>query len=202
MKTKKSRQGIMVFVIIVSLAVLGGLALYYRHMKKQQMQQAVQTPTTETEKLIAKDLEMGYPETPKETIKLFGRINQCIYNKELTEEEFPALVKQLRVLYCEELKKINTESKLEESVKQSVEEYRAVNRKIVNYTIDEERNYEYTTIDGVEAVCVKFSTFMRESDKYSTWNQYAILIKEKDKWKIREFGSMPSSDTESKSKED
>lgn len=202
MERRKGRQGIMVFVIIVSLVVLGSLALYYRHMKKQQMQQTVHTPTTETEKLIAKDLEMGYPETPKETMKLFGRINQCIYNKELSEEEFSALVKQLRVLYCEELKKINTETKLEESVKQSVDEYQMVNRKIVNYTIDEERNYEYTTIDGVEAVCVKFSTFMREGDKYSTWNQYAILIKEKDNWKIREFGSMPSVETKTENKKD
>lgn len=202
MERRKGRQGIMVFIIIVSLVVLGSLALYYRHMKKQQMQQTVHTPTTETEKLIAKDLEMGYPETPKETMKLFGRINQCIYNKELSEEEFSALVKQLRVLYCEELKKINTETKLEESVKQSVDEYQMVNRKIVNYTIDEERNYEYTTIDGVEAVCVKFSTFMREGDKYSTWNQYAILIKEKDNWKIREFGSMPSVETKTENKKD
>lgn len=202
MERRKGRQGIMVFIIIVSLVVLGSLALYYRHMKKQQMQQTVHTPTTETEKLIAKDLEMGYPETPKETMKLFGRINQCIYNKELSEEEFSALVKQLRVLYCEELKKINTETKLEESVKQSVDEYQLLNRKIVNYTIDEERNYEYTTIDGVEAVCVKFSTFMREGDKYSTWSQYAILIKEKDNWKIREFGSIPSGNTKAETKKD
>lgn len=187
----KAKRNTAVFVIAASLVVLGVLSVYYQYMKRQQMQESVRTPTTETEKLIAKDLEMGYPETPKEVTKLFGRINQCIYNKKLSDEDFSALVKQLRVLYCEDLKKLNEQSKLETSIKESADEYRKAKRKIVNYGIAEEQNYKYKTINGVEAVYLNFSTFMRESDKYSTWNQYMILIKENDKWKIREFGSAP-----------
>lgn len=190
-KWENGKRNLAIFIIVISLIVLGVLSVYYKYMKRQQMQESVHTPTTETEKLIAKDLEMGYPETPKEIIKLFGRINQCIYNKKLSDEDFSALVKQLRVLYCEDLKKINEQSQLESSIKQSADEYKSDKRKIVNYTIDEEQNYQYKTINGVEAVYLKFSTFMREGNNYSTWNQYAILIKENDKWKIREFGSVP-----------
>ena len=43
---------------------------------------------TVPEKLVAKDTDARYPETPKEVIKLFGRINQCIYNKKLSDGEY------------------------------------------------------------------------------------------------------------------
>ena len=55
---------------------------------------------------------------------------------------------------------------------------------LINYTIDEEKNYEYKTIDGSETVYVKYSYFMREGTKYSTWNQRAVLVKENGVWKI------------------
>ena len=71
---KKKKRGLITFLILVVLVVLGVLAVYYQYMKKLQLQDTVHTPTTETEKLVAKDMDAGYPETPKEVIKLFGRI--------------------------------------------------------------------------------------------------------------------------------
>ena len=82
---KNKKRGLITFLILVVLVVLGVLAVYYQYMKKLQLQDTVHTPTTETEKLVAKDMDAGYPETPKEVIKLFGRINQCIYNKKLSK---------------------------------------------------------------------------------------------------------------------
>lgn len=90
---KKRKRGLITFLIFAVLVVLGVLAVYYRYMKKQQLQDTVHTPTTETEKLVAKDLDVGYPETPKEVIKLFGRINQCIYNKSYLTMIFRLLLK-------------------------------------------------------------------------------------------------------------
>lgn len=163
--------------------------------------ESVYTPTTEAEKLIAKDLDKGYPETPKEVVKLFSRFNQCIYNKKLDDDEFTSLVSQLQKLYCEDLKKKNSLEKMEKVVKADADKYRSENRKIVNYTIDEERNYEYKTIDGSETVYIKYSYFMREGTKYSTWNQRAVLVKENGVWKILGFGSAPAKSTiNSKSK--
>ncbi len=102
---KKKKRGLITFLILVVLVVLGVLAVYYQYMKKLQLQDTVHTPTTETEKLVAKDMDAGYPETPKEVIKLFGRINQCVYNKKLSDDDFSTLVGKLRVLYCESLQK-------------------------------------------------------------------------------------------------
>lgn len=196
MSATKKRRNLVAFVVIMCLVVLGALSIYYQFMKKQQMQETVHTPTTETEKLIAKDLQVGYPETPKEVMKLFSRYNQCIYNKTLSEEEFSALVSQLRILYCEDLQKQNGLEKMEREISDDIEEYKKTDKKIVSYTIDEESNYQYKTIDNREMVYLKYSYFMREGDKYSTWNQWAILVKESEKWKILGFGSAPAKDND------
>ena len=77
---KKKKRGLITFLILVVLVVLGVLAVYYQYMKKLQLQDTVHTPTTETEKLVAKDMDAGYPETPKEVIKLFGTFQRLLEN--------------------------------------------------------------------------------------------------------------------------
>ena len=193
----KKKRGLLTFVVIVSLVVLGALAVYYQYMKRQQMQETVHTPTTETEKLVAKDLEMGYPETPKEVIKLFGRMNQCIYNKKLSDDDFSSLVGQLRTLYCDDLKELNSQEKMESDIEEEKETYQSQNRKIINYNIDEEQKYQYESIDGVQMVYLKFSYFIRADSNYNTVNWYAILVKEDDKWKIREFNPLGTEEGDS-----
>ena len=193
----KKKRGLLTFVVLVSLVVLGALAVYYQYMKRQQMQETVHTPTTETEKLVAKDLEMGYPETPKEVIKLFGRMNQCIYNKKLSDDDFSSLVGQLRTLYCDDLKELNSQEKMESDIEEEKETYQSQNRKIINYNIDEEQKYQYKTIDGVQMVYLKFSYFIRADSNYNTVNWYAILVKEDDKWKIREFNPLGTEEGDS-----
>lgn len=186
-KSKKNKKSLYAFVVIILLVALGVLAIYYKFMKRQQMQDTVHTPTTETEKLIAKDLEMGYPETPKEVMKLFGRINQCIYNKSMSSEDFSTMVGQLRELYCKELKDKNEQKKMEETIRSEKSTYKSQNRKIINYNIEEENTFQYKEVEGKELVYLGFSYFIRANSEYSTVNWFAILVKEDGKWKIREF---------------
>ena len=59
-KWEKGKRNLAIFIIVISLIVLGVLSVYYKYMKRQQMQESVHTPTTETEKLIAKDYGYTY----------------------------------------------------------------------------------------------------------------------------------------------
>ena len=104
-----AKNKLILFIFLMCLLVVGGLVVYYQYMRKQQMQGMEKVPTTEAEKLIAKDMEVGYPETPTELLKLWGRINQCIYNTDLNDEEQEALFRQLRMMYSSELLEQNEE---------------------------------------------------------------------------------------------
>ena len=78
------------------------IALFYAHKEKQDTT-IDNTTASEAERLINKDLEVGYPDTPTEVLKLFGRMNQCIYNNNMSDKQFDELVNQMRLLYSNSL---------------------------------------------------------------------------------------------------
>ncbi len=180
----KRKNNLVTYIFIICLVVVGVWAVYLQVMKKQQLDTTSQTPTTETEKLIAKDLEIGYPETPKEVMKLWGRYNQCLYNTSLSEEEFASLVKNLRVMYSDEINRQITEEKMIQNLKDEISMYQENNWKIVSYSLDTETAIDYRKVDGKEQALVRFSYFMREGNEYMTRFHNFLLVKENEKWKV------------------
>ena len=75
----KKAKGIGFFSFFVCIVVVAGMAFYYQYMNRPKEIETDKIPSTEQEKLIAKDMEQGYPETPKEVIELYCRMNQCLY---------------------------------------------------------------------------------------------------------------------------
>ncbi len=184
---EKTRKNITAFSFIMCLVVVGGMALYYQYMKRQQLQTEVHTPTTEVEKLIARDLDAGYPETPTEVMKLWGRINQCIYNTTMEDEEFTALLQQLRSMYSRDLLKQNPENAHRSRLSEEVSEFKADKNKIVSYSTDTGSAVKYRTINNQECAQIRISYFMSDGSGYAKIYQDFILVREDEKWKIEGF---------------
>ena len=183
----KKQKNILSFVLVMALIVVGALGIYFQVMKEQQLDSAVHTPTTEVEKLIAKDLEIGYPETPTEVMKLWGRLNQCIYNSTLEEEEYNSLLKQLRVMYSTELLAQNPEESHSSKLKNEVEEFQNDKGKIVSYSAETGKSIQYKTIQHKECANIRISYFLNRNNEYAKSFQDFILVKEDGKWKILGF---------------
>ncbi|MCH5252171.1 MAG: hypothetical protein J1F22_04290 [Lachnospiraceae bacterium] len=184
---EKLKKNMTAFTFIACMVVLGCLAVYYQYMKKEQMETEVRTPTTEVEKLIAKDLKTGYPETPTEVMKLWGRLNQCLYNASVDEEEFLSLLKQLRVMYSSDLLESNKEESHLSKLEEEVGEFKQDKSKIVSYSAEPATSVEYKTIGGRECANIRISYFINNSGKYAKSYQDFILVNEDDKWKILGF---------------
>lgn len=183
---KNVKKNITAFSFVMCMLIIGAMAVYYQYMKKQQ-QTAVQTPTTEVEKLIAKDFEMGYPETPVEVMKLWGRVNQCMYNSTLSDEQFTSLLKQLRTMYSSELLKENKEEEHSKKLKAEIEEFQSEKGKIVSYSTDTGMTTRYQTINGKECAYARLSFFANKGNGYVKIFQDYVLVRESDKWKILGF---------------
>lgn len=186
---ERMKKNITVFTFIICMLVIGCLAVYYQYMKREQIQAEVHTPATETEKLIAKDLEMGYPETPTELMKLWGRLNQCLYNTSLSEEEIHSLLKQLRVMYSKELLQNNEEKKHLSNLEKEVSKFKEDKNKIVSYSTETAASVKYKTIKNQQYADIRISYFVTHTGNYSKIFQDFLLIKENDKWKILGFKS-------------
>ena len=184
----KKRRSIVTFSFVICLIAVAAVGGYYQVMKRQRMKSEVKTPTTELEKLIAKDLEIGYPETPTEVMKLWGRLNQCLYNTSVSDEEFDQLLLQLRKLYSTDLIEANPEEQHHDKLKAEVEQFRDDKKKIVSYSADTGSAVQYKTINDRECSYLKISYFMNTGGRtYAKSYQDFILVRQNDRWKILGF---------------
>ena len=184
----KKRRSIVTFSFVICLIAVAAVGGYYQVMKRQRMQSEVKTPTTELEKLIAKDLDIGYPETPTEVMKLWGRLNQCIYNTNVTDEEFDSLLLQLRKMYSTDLLDANPEEQHRESLKSEVDQFKDDKKKIVSYQADISSAVQYKTINHRECAYIRISYFMNTGGRsYAKTFQDFVLVRQNDRWKVLGF---------------
>lgn len=105
--SKKARS-IGRFAFFMCLIVIMGMMMYYRYMNRQRTEQTEKLPGTEIEKMLAKDMEDGYPETPKEVVGLYSRMIQCLYKGGMSDEEFDKVLEKVRLMYTSDLLDIHT----------------------------------------------------------------------------------------------
>lgn len=187
MAKKKKRSMAGFILVVVMLAVLGVFAYYEFMHRQQQSQKKDQTPKTEVEKLIAKDIEGGYPETPVEVMKLWGRVDQCLYNNPMDDDQFEKLVGQLRVFYSKELIGQNEEKAHIKKLRSEVGTFRKNKNRIVSYSAETGTPVSYKDVQGRECAKVRVSFFMNHGSGYVKQYQDYVLVKEDGKWKVLGF---------------
>ena len=84
---KMTKKILIVFVVVVAAALLifAGVRVYQQKEAEEKGTDGL--PKTEVGKLLAKDLDLEYPGTPTEVVKLFWRINKCMYNTNMKEKD-------------------------------------------------------------------------------------------------------------------
>jgi hypothetical protein len=185
---KTTKKMTIAFVVIVVIAVLVLVGYYIvNQMAVSKDNEAETLPKTEVGKLEAKDLELKYPGTPTEVVKLYWRLNQCIYNTTMKDKDLEALLKQLRMLYDDELldEDGNSYDDMLASLKEDREKFTKDKRFISSYVVEEDKYVEYATVDGKE--CATLNTNTLETVDKKTTQTYEKFMCRKDsdgKWKI------------------
>ena len=137
---KMTKKILIVFVVVVAAALLifAGVRVYQQKEAEEKGEDSL--PKTEVGKLLAKDLDLEYPGTPTEVVKLFWRINKCIYNTNMKEKDRKALYHQLRLLYDEEFlkQKGNSEEEMYEALKKDIKTFDDAKNFISSYIVQED----------------------------------------------------------------
>ena len=136
----------------------------------------------------AKDLDLEYPGTPTEVVKLFWRINKCLYNTNMKEKDQKALFQQLRRLYDDEFlgQKGNSEEDMYQSLKKDIKKFDDSKNHISSYIVQEDDQVQYAEVKGKEEATLVASV-LETSKKSKTTESYAKYICRKDSkehWKI------------------
>ena len=185
---KMAKKILIVFVVLVAAAVLifAGVRVYQQKETQESGQTAL--PKTEVGKLLAKDLDLEYPGTPTEVVKMFWRLNKCIYNTNMKEKDRKALYLQLRKLYDEELlkQKGNSEKDMYNALKKDIQKFDDNKNFISSYIVEEDDQVDYAQVDGKDEATLVASV-LQTSKKSKTTESYAKYICRKDskgRWKI------------------
>ncbi len=196
-KTTKKVVTAFMAMIVVAVLVLSG---YYFLIVRGDANRGERLPETEVGKLLAKDIELKYPGTPSEVIKLYWRMNKCLYNESMKDEDFNSLIKQLRLLYDEELlaEEGNSYEKMCDNFRKEKEAFRKEKRLIASYMVDSETDVEYAELDDRECATLKTMTLEKiekKTKKTKTAEQFICRKDDSGKWKILGWKQIDSEGT-------
>jgi len=196
----KPKKKIITAFILMVLAAAAVVAIYYFISNKAE-DKTQDTDTgagagtgTEIEKLIAKDLDTKYPETPSEVVKLYWRFNKCMYNTDMEDKDFEQLLEQLRKLYDEEFlaKEENSWETMLDNFKKDRDEYRKNNKTITMCIIEPSSSAVYGETNGKESVSIQSSTVIKQKAKRIKLNERFICRRDEDEnWKILGWEQVP-----------
>jgi hypothetical protein len=182
MKKAKNRTTATIVVMTI-LAIIILLFYYYWSNRTTPLEDASGDNLTEVEKLINKDLELYYPETPREVVKLFSSMIKNLYDNP-KDEEVEALAIKIRELYDEEFLASNPQEVYLQNLYTDIAAWKEKDRRITNYLLVNEDLEKESEIEGVKFSVNYVSFTIQENGKFTeTWK---ILLRQgEDKnWKI------------------
>lgn len=178
---KKNVRKVVIGILLVSL-VVG----YYFYLSNKEYNRDDVTANEEVAKLINRNLEGEYyPEFPKDVVTFYSRIVKAYYYTKLSDKEIEGLGKQARNLFDEELLADNPEKEFFERLKEEIEQYNIVERRIHEYTVDKSDDIKLFTFEGREYARVRAGYLIREKGTLVTiYEEYTLRKDEDGKWKI------------------
>lgn len=187
---KKSGSGIKVFIIgIILIGLIAGYYYYLSNKKQEEKEPPVKL--TAVQEALLYNFERNYPPSPKEAVKLFGKLTQCLYNEEYTDEEFLLLAHQIENLYDAELIANKTEEQYLTDLRKDVNQMKQQKLVISSYATSSSTDVFYFSQDGYEWARLYCSFTMRKGTELGSSNQVFVLRKDEDgHWKI--YGWKPA----------
>lgn len=198
---KKSKQKtttiiVIMFAVVIAIAI-GFWAILEQGRNRVEEDKLIHSKNEEVNTLLNKDLNIDYPSTPREVLKMYSRLQSCVYNQDLSDQDLTAIVGQMRMLFDDELIATNSLEQQLEDLKKEKKEYQKAKRTISNYVIDKESSIAEKKIEGKEYATLEVSYLIQENGGYNkTYEQFILRKNEEDKWKILGWELLKSKDEE------
>lgn len=170
---------------VILICVVVGVVAYYAYLSGQSKESRREASMSAAETVLSRNLEMDYPSTPKEVIKYYNEILKCFYNEECTEEEIEDLGNKARELYDEELLENNELAAYHIRLKEDINTYRELKRKITSASVAASTNVDRFEEDDYSFARIHCGYNIMEGGISNAVNQVYLLRRDENKrWKI------------------
>lgn len=181
------KVGVVIAALVCVVLVCGGFWLIKNHADANS---GDDVQLTKVQKIIVRDLENNYPETPREVVKLYNQIITAYYEDEYTDKEFESLASQARLLMDDELLANNPEQDYKDAVRSDVADYERRSRTIRQTSVCSTNEVLFLTdqSNGDELAYVTASYFVKEKKQFDkTYQKYVLRKDAQGRWKILNY---------------
>ncbi len=181
-QTQNGVKGLIIAIVLICL-VLG--YYFYLSNKASREEQEEAAELSAVQEVLMRDLDTDYPPTPREVIKYYDKLAQCLYNETYTDEEFQKLAVQIQLLYDDELVRNKTQEQYLGDLQWDIEQFRKEEIVISSYSMSSSTDVEEYKKDGYSWAKLYGSFTLRKGTQLSTAREVFLLRKDEDgHWKI------------------
>ncbi len=183
---KKERQSPLKLIVIgcILAALVVGFYFYLSNRTKGDGTEQAET-ITKSQQVLLRNLENNYPPSPREILKYYCDILQCLYNEPHSDEELEKLAMQIQLLYDEEFVANQPEDVYLLNLAGEIAELNKHDMKISSYSTSSSTDVEYFSRDGYEWASLYGILSIRQGTKMLTSNEKFLMRKDEDgHWKI------------------
>ena len=186
MSSGKGAKGSTVPVVIIGIILVCIVIGYYYYLSNKEKKDTDEVQkATAVQAALSYNFEKNYPPTPKEVVKLYGQITQCLHNETYTDEEFEKLALKIQNLYDEELIANKTRNQYLEDLKWDIKNVREQEIVISSYAAGASTDVEYYSMDGYSFAKIPCTFTMRKGTFLEVTDEIFLLRKDADgHWKI------------------
>lgn len=175
-------KGLIIGVILVCL-VLG--YYFYLSNRSSRDKQEDDVQVTVVQEVLMRNLDTNYPPTPREVIKYYAQIAQCLHNETYTEEEFQELALKIQMLYDDELIANKTQEQYLSDLKWDIEQFREQEIVISSYSPSSSTDVDEYKKDGCSWAKLYCTFTLRQGTQLDYSEELFLLRKDEDgHWKI------------------
>lgn len=178
MKRFASTRGMIVFLLLVCM-----LAGYYFYLSNKT-EKDEEVDATKVQEVLLRDLSRNYPATPKEVVRYYSEIMQCLYNEEYTEEELEQLAEKVLEIYDSDLVAFQSEEYINK-LRDDVTDYKTRGVSVSSFKTSNSTDVEYFTKDGRQCAGIFCTYTLRLGSSLEAVEEVFILRKDEEgHWKI------------------
>lgn len=186
-------KGVVVGIVLICL--VGGYYYYLTNRTPDKSREEKDVKVTAVQETLMRDLDKNYPPTPREVVKYFGQISQCLVGETYTDEEFEELALQAQRLYDDELIANKTQQQYLDDLKWDINNFKDQEIVISSYSPSSSVDVEEFSRDGYKWAKLYCNFSLRKGTYIETNEEVFLLRRDEDgHWKI--YGWQPVEKTE------
>ncbi|MCR5303607.1 MAG: hypothetical protein K6E33_03520 [Lachnospiraceae bacterium] len=143
--------------------------------------------------ILSRNLETDYPPTPREVVRYYASLEQCLYNEVLDEDRLRMLSSQMRLLFDPDLQALNSEESFLTQLSAEIAAKESADISIFTYKVSSSVDVFYFEKNGYECSRLYCTYMERIGTQMSNYKVVYVLRKDMDQhWKI--YGWQPVAD--------